>query len=292
MAERDALAERFQAHRAHLQAVAYRMLGSLTEADDAVQEAWLRLSRADTSDVENLGGWLTTVISRVCLDMLRARKSRSEKFLGRPQEEPTRRDRDVIDPEHEAMLAESVGLALLVVLDRLSPAERVAFVLHDLFDVPFAEIAPVVGRSPVTAKKLASRARHRIHGTATIPHADLVRHQRVVEAFLAAARNGDLNALVAVLDPDVVRQGDRAALPAGAATTVRGALIVAEETVSNARRARFAQPALLNGVPGIVMAVRGRLRIALSLAIKEDRITEIDVIADPARLRQLDVAAL
>jgi RNA polymerase sigma factor (sigma-70 family) len=292
MPEREMLAERFQVHRSHLRAVAYRMLGSLTEADDAVQEAWLRLSRADTSDIENLGGWLTTVISRVCLDMLRARKSRSEEIVGSHEAQEMSRDRDAIDPEHEAMLAESVGLALLVVLDRLGPAERVAFVLHDLFDVPFAEIAPIVGRSPVAAKKLASRARHRLHGTATIPRDDLARHQSVVEAFLAAARDGDLNALLAVLDPDVVRRGDRAALPAGAATTVRGAHIVAEETVSNARRARFAQPVLVNGVLGLVMAVRGRLRIALSFAIKDDRITEINVIADPARLRQLDVAAL
>jgi RNA polymerase sigma factor (sigma-70 family) len=290
MAERGSLAERFEAHRGHLQAVAYRMLGSLTEADDAVQESWLRLSHADSNEIENLGGWLTTVISRVCLDMLRARKSRPEEFQDWQKTEHISRDRGAIDPEHEAMLAESVGLALLVVLDRLAPAERVAFVLHDLFDVPFAEIAPVVRRSQVAAKKLASRARHRIHGTATIARADLVRHQRVVDAFLAAARAGDLNALLEVLDPDVVRRGDRAALPAGAPTTVRGGQVVAEETVSNARRARFAQAALVNGVVGIVMVVRGRLRIALSLAIRDERITEIDVIVDPARLHRLDIA--
>jgi RNA polymerase sigma-70 factor (ECF subfamily) len=268
------------------------MLGSLTDADDAVQEAWLRLSRADTRDVENLGAWLTTVVSRVCLDILRARKSRSEEFLGWQEADPLNQTKEAIDPEHEAMLAESVGLALLVVLDRLPPAERVAFVLHEMFDVPFAEIAPIVGRSPIAAKKLASRARHRIHGTATISRDDLDRHQRVVEAFLAAARAGDMNALLAVLDPEVVRRGDRAALPAGASTAVRGAHIVAEETVSNARRARFAQSALVNGALGIVMVVRGRLRIALSFAIKDDRITEIDVIADPTRLHRLEVAAL
>src|SRR5262245_52581549 len=204
MNQRDRLGERFEQNRPHLRAVAYRMLGSLSEADDAVQEAWLRLSRSDTSEVENLGGWLTTVVARVCLDMLRSRKSRREEPLGVHVPDPVVSSEDGIDPEHEALLADSVGLALLVVLDTLNPAERLAFVLHDMFAVPFNEIAPLVGRSPTAARQLASRARRRVRGSAPVPDPDLARQREVVDAFLAASRGGDFDALLAVLDPDVV----------------------------------------------------------------------------------------
>jgi RNA polymerase sigma factor (sigma-70 family) len=290
MDDQDQLAERFETHRSHLRAVAYRMLGSLSEADDAVQEAWLRLSRSDTSGVENMAGWLTTVVSRVCLDMLRSRTSRREEPLGPQVPGPIVSHES--DPENEALLADSVGLAMLVVLDRLAPAERVAFVLQDVFAVPFTDIAPIVERSPTAAKKLASRARHRIQGRATIPDADLTQHRQVVDAFLAAARGGDINALLAVLDPNVVRRADRTALPAGAATKVRGAQAVAEETRGYSRAARFAQPALVNGTVGLVVAPRGQLLLALSLTIKGAKIAEIDVIADPPRLHHLDLAVL
>jgi RNA polymerase sigma factor (sigma-70 family) len=290
MGDHDRLAERFQAHRPHLRAVAYRMLGSASEADDAVQEAWLRLHRADTSGVENLAGWLTRVVARVCLDLLRSRSARREQPLGLQPPGAIADGRGRGDPEQEALLAEEVGLALLVVLDRLAPAERVAFVLHDLFAVPFTEIAPVVARSPAAAKKLASRARHRVNGTATRPDPDRARQRRVVDAFLAATRGGDLTALLAVLDPEVVRRADPAALRAGAASVLRGAQAVASETVTNARVARFAAPALVDGRVGLVVAPRGRLLVAIGLTVRGDKITEIDAIADPARLRQLDLA--
>jgi RNA polymerase sigma factor (sigma-70 family) len=292
MDELDWLAERFQTHRGHLQAVAYRMLGSLSEADDAVQETWLRLSRSDTSEVENLRGWLTTVVARVCLDMLRSRKSRREEPLEGQVSEAIVNNKDGSDLEHEAIMAESVGLALLVVLDTLTPAERLAFVLHDIFAMPFDEIAPIVRRSPAATKKLASRARHRIQGTTRIPSSQLTRQRQVVDAFLAAARRGDINALLAVLDPDVVRRADRAAVPAGTTTEVSGARAVAEEILTNSQRARFAQPALVNGALGIVVGAHGQLDLALSLTIREGKITEIDVIADPARLHQLELAVL
>ena len=219
----DWLAQRFEENRTHLRAVAYRMLGSISEADDAVQEAWLRLSRSDTSGIENLGGWLTTVVGRVCLNMLRSRRSRREEPLGEPQvgvhlPDPIVSRENGIDPEHEAQLADSVGLALLVVLETLGPAERVAFVLHDLFDLPFDEIAPIVGRSPAAARQLASRARRRVQGAATVPDADLTRRRAVVDAFLAASRGGDFAALLALLDPDVVLRADRAAVQAGASS--------------------------------------------------------------------------
>jgi RNA polymerase sigma factor (sigma-70 family) len=290
MRDHDRLAERFQAHRGHLRAVAYRMLGSLSDADDAVQEAWLRLSRADTSGVENLAGWLTRVVARVCLDLLRTRSARREQPLGLqpPGAIPDGWGRG--DPQQEALLAEEVGLALLVVLDRLGPAERVAFVLHDLFAVPFDDIAPIVERSPTAAKKLASRARHRVHGNATRPDPDRTRQRRVVDAFLAATRGGDIKALLAVLDPEVVRRADPAALRAGAASELRGAQAVAEETATNARVARFAAPALVNGRVGLVVAPRGRLLLAIGLTVKGDKITEIDAVADPSRLRRLDLA--
>lgn len=292
MDDHDGLAERFEAHRDRLRGVAYRMLGSLSEADDAVQEAWLRLSRAGSDDVGNLAGWLTTVVGRVCLDMLRASAARREDSLDPQLARPVVSGRDRSDPEHEALLADEVGLALLVVLDRLSPAERLAFVLHDLFAVPFDQIAPLVERTPVAAKKLASRARQRVHGTPAVPPADLARHRRVVDAFLAAARGGDVDGLLAVLAPDVVRRGDRGALRAGAPTELRGAHAVMDETLTSSRRAGFARTALVDGRVGLVVAPRGRLLLALALTVDGDRITEIDVVADRGRLRRLDLAVL
>jgi RNA polymerase sigma-70 factor, ECF subfamily len=291
MSDHDRLAERFETQRSHLRGVAYRMLGSLSEADDAVQEAWLRLRRADTSGVENLPGWLTRVVARVCLDMLGARTARREQPLGLQPPGAVVDGRGRRDPEQEALLAESVGLALLVVLDRLAPAERVAFVLHDLFAVPFDQIAAIVERSPTATKKLASRARHRVHGNATSPDTDRTRQRHVADVFLAATRGGDITALLAVLDPSVVRRADRAALPAGPAE-LRGAQAVAKETRVFSRRARFAQLALVDGTVGIVVAPRGRLLLAIGLTIKDDKIAEIDVIADPPRLHQLDLAVL
>jgi RNA polymerase sigma-70 factor (ECF subfamily) len=293
MDEHEGLAERFEASRTHLRAVAYRMLGSLSDADDAVQEAWLRLSRSDTSGVENLRGWLTTVVARVCLDMLRSRKSRREEPLGAHVSDPIVSRAEGIDPEHEALLADSVGLALLVVLETLAPAERLAFVLHDMFDLPFDEIAPLVGRSPTAARQLASRARRRVRGAARVSQADLTRQRAVVDAFLAAARAGDFDALLAVLDPDVVHRADRAAAPPGG-SEVRGARAVAEGALAYSRRARFAPPtlALVNGAVGVVVAPRGRLSRVVTFKIRRGKIVEIDVLADPARLRQLDLAVL
>jgi RNA polymerase sigma factor (sigma-70 family) len=286
------LAKRFEDHRRHLRGVAYRMLGSRSEADDAVQEAWLRLSRSDTSGVENLGGWLTTVVARVCLDMLRSRKSRREEPLETSAPKPMMSREDGIDPEYEAQLADSVGLALLVVLEKLAPTERVAFVLHDMFDLPFDEIAPIVGRSAAAARQLASRARRRVHGAPTVPEADLSRRREVVEAFLAASRSGDLDALLAVLDPDVVVRADRAAVPTGAPMELRGASAVAKNALAFSGRARIAQLALVNGTVGIVAAPCGRLFIVLGFTIRRGKIIEIEVIADPERLRQLELAVL
>jgi RNA polymerase sigma-70 factor, ECF subfamily len=288
MDQHEALAERFEANRAHLRTVAYRMLGSLNEADDAVQEAWLRLSRSDTGGVENLAGWLTTVVARVCLDMLRRRESRREDPLGTHLPEPVVGIEDGVDPEHEALLADSVGLALLVVLETLAPAERVAFVLHDMFAVSFDEIAPILGRSPVAARQLASRARRRVQGAA-VPDADRTRQRAVVDAFLAASRGGDFDALLAVLDPDVVLRADLAAMQAGASKEVRGAAAVAE-TFSG--RARAARPALVNGAVGLVWAQSGRPRVVFGFTITSGKIVEIELIADPERLRQLDLALL
>jgi RNA polymerase sigma factor (sigma-70 family) len=292
MAEHEWLAERFEENRTHLRAVAYRMLGSLSEADDAVQEGWLRLSRSDISGVENLGGWLTTVVARVCLDMLRSRKSRREEPLGAHVPEPIVSREDGIDPEHEALLADSVGLALLVVLETLAPAERVAFVLHDMFDLPFDEIAPIVGRSPAAARQLASRARRRVQGSATLPDADLPRQREVVEAFLGALRAGDFDALVVVLDPDVVIRADRTAAPADGSREVRGARTWAKGALAYSRFAHFARPALVNGAVGVVVAPRGRLFRVLHFTLTRGKIVQIDVVADPARLRQLDLAVL
>jgi RNA polymerase sigma-70 factor, ECF subfamily len=291
MGEGEWLAERFEADRARLRAVAYRMLGSLAEAEDAVQEAWLRVSRADTSDVGNLGGWLTTVVARVCLTMLQARTSRREQPWDGRVPDPVVSGADGGDPEQEALLADSVGLALLVVLERLGPAERLAFVLHDMFGVPFGEIAPIVGRSPAAARQLASRARRRVRGARTISDADLGLQREVVDAFLAAARTGDFDALLAVLDPDVVLHADRGALPAGASREVRGAAAVARGALGYARRmARFAQPALVNGTAGLVVAVQGRPFAVLGFTVSSGKIVEIDILADPDRLSQLDLA--
>jgi RNA polymerase sigma factor (sigma-70 family) len=291
MEERDFLAKRFEENRAHMRAVAYRMLGSPSETDDVVQEAWLRLSRSDTRGVENLGGWLTTVVARVCLDMLRSRRSRREEPLGARFSDPTVGSQGGIDPEDEALRSDSVGVALLVVLETLSPAERLAFVLHDMFAVPFGEIAPIVGRSTTATRQLASRARRRVRGADTSSDVDLARQREVVDAFLAAARAGDFDALVAVLDPDVVLRSDRAAavLP-HASREVHGAPAVVRRAFKG--RARAARPALVNGAVGVVVAPRGRLLMVLVFAIRGGKIGEIDAIADPARLRQLDLAVL
>jgi RNA polymerase sigma-70 factor (ECF subfamily) len=290
----DWLAQRFEENRTHLRAVAYRMLGSISEADDAVQEAWLRLSRSETSGVENLGGWLTTVVGRVCLDMLRSRTSRRVVPLGEPLgtrvPEPLVSRADGIDPEHEALLADSVGLALLVVLQTLTPTERLAFVLHDMFSVPFEEIAPVVGRSPTAARQLASRARRRVQGEAHVPDADLATQREVVDAFLAASRDGDFDTLLAVLDPDVVLRIDGGALRAGLSREVRGARAVAEQTLTFSRLFPFVRPALVNGAAGVVVAPRGRPFSVMGFTIRGGKIVEIDILADPARLSRLDVS--
>ncbi|WP_280246812.1 sigma-70 family RNA polymerase sigma factor [Nocardia abscessus] len=287
----DELAREFESLRGHLHAVAYRMLGSPTEADDAVQETWLRLTRHDIEDVRNMPGWLTTVVSRICLDMLRTRAARRED----PLDDPSRLDdgAEENEPEREAVLIESVGRALLVVLDRLGPDERVAFVLHDLFAVPFDRIGPIVGRTTPTTKKLASRARQRVRGNhAAAGTGELAAQRHVVDAFLGAARTGDLDGLLAVLAPDVVRTADAAALPPGLATTVRGASTVAAETVLLRRRSQVATLALVDGHPGIVVAPHGRLLLALTVTVRGDRVAGYRVIADPARLRELSIALL
>lgn len=294
MDERGWLVDQFEANRANLQAMAYRMLGSLNEAEDAVQESWLRLSRADTSGVEDLGRWLTTVVARVCLDMLRSRKSRRENPLDTDTDapQPIASREDQLDPEHEALLADSVGLALLVVLETLAPAERLAFVLHDLFAMPFEEIAPLVGRTPTAARKLASRARRRVQGVDMVREADVSGKREVVEAFLEASRGGDIQALLALLDPEVVVRTDSAAVPPGAPTEVRGAAAVLQQAIHFAGRARFAQLALVNGSVGAVIAPRGHLLLVATVEVKDARIVEIEIIADPERLRQLDLAIL
>lgn len=286
MDEGDWLAERFEENRTHLTAVAYRMLGSPSEAEDAVQEAWLRFSRSDTSGVENLGGWLTTIVSRVCLDMLRSRRSRREEPHGADLPEPTADREGPGDPEHQAVMADSVALALLVVLDTLTPSERLAFVLHDLFGMPFDEIAPIVGRSPAATRQLASRGRRRVRGATTASEADPARRRAIVDAFLAASRGGDLDALLAVLDPDVVLRIDRAAAEAGATGEARGAAAVARTFLG---RAQGARSALVNGEPGAVWAPGGRPRIAFAFTIAGGRIVGIDILADPAVLGGLDL---
>ena len=292
MDEDDKLARRFEASRPRLRAMAYRMLGSLSDADDAVQEGWLRASAAGSDDVANLEGWLTTIVARVCLDMLRSRKSRREEPLS-PDDavaaglEPGNEQ----GPEQEAMLADSVGLAMLVVLDKLPPAERVAFVLHDTFGLPFGEIAAITGRTPASARQLASRARRRIQGSER-PRPRLARQREVAQAFIAAARGGDLGALIAVLDPDVVLRADAAASPSGVPVTIRGAAAVAGGASAAAARARYGRVALINGTPGLVMAPRGQLVLALAFTYSGDKISQIDVIADPARLDALELSVL
>ena len=288
MEDQAFLLQRFEEHRTHLRAVAYRMLGSLSEADDALQESWLRLNRTDTSDVENLGGWLTTVTARVCLNMLRARSRRKVDDLDSSPLEAFASADAGADPETEAVLADSVGLAMLVVLETLTPAERLAFVLHDMFALPFDEIAPVVGRTPTAARQLASRARNRVQGRPTVAAADLARQRDLVDAFLAAARTGDFDALIAVLDPDLIARRDLG----GRIEATRGAAVFAGQALSFPQRARFAQMALINGSVGFVVAPRGRLVLAFVFTIGTDRITEIDVITDRARLRALDIAVL
>ncbi len=289
MNEYDWMAERFEAHRHHLRAVAYRMLGSLSEADDAVQEAWLKLTRADTSGVANLGGWLTTVVGRVCLDMLRSRRARREEPLGVHLPDPIISRADGLDPEQEALLADSVGLALLVVLEQLAPAERLAFVLHDTFAVPFEEIGPILGRSPAAAKQLASRARRRVRGAEPTSDGDLASQRAVVEAFLAAARGGDMRGLLAVLDPDVIARSDAGAQRG---IEVRGAAAVAGNAVTYARRALNARVALVNGVPGLVAVAGERLMTVMSFTIRSGKVTTLDVLADPDRLARLDISPL
>jgi RNA polymerase sigma factor (sigma-70 family) len=292
MDEHDRLAAQFEAHRPHLRAVAYRMLGSLSEADDAVQEAWLRLSRADTCAVANLGGWLTTVVARVCLNMLRTRRARREQPVGVHMPDPIVDRADGIDPEHEALLADAVGLALLVVLDTLAPAERLAFVLHDLFAVPFEEIAPIVGRSPAAARQLASRGRRRVRGAAATPDADLGRQREVVDAFFAAARDGDFEVLVAMLDPEAVLRSDGGVARPSASMVVHGARAVAARAFTFAGLSPFVRPALVNGAAGVVVASRGRPYSVMGFTVEGGKIVAIDSLSDPTRLRRLDLSIL
>ena len=292
MGERTWLAEQFEQNRGRLRAVAYRMLGSMNEADDAVQEAWLRLNRSEESSIENLGGWLTTVVARVCLDMLRSRKSRREEPIGEQVSGPVAGSGPGSDPEQEVLLADSVGLALLVVLGRLTPAERVAFVLHDMFAMPFEEIGPIVGRTPTAARQLASRARRRVQGASTVPDANITEQLEVANTFLKALRAGDIEGLISVLDPDVVVHVDEAAARPGAPREIRGAQNWARGAVAFAAMARFVQPALVNGSVGVVWAPRGRLLRALTFVLKGGKIAQVEIIADPQRLRDLNLAVL
>jgi len=292
MSENDRLAERFEENRTRLRAVAYRILGSLSEADDAVQESWLRLSRSDSSEIENLGGWLTTVVARLSLNMLRSRQSRREEPLDVQFPDPIVSGGDAVHPEHAALLADSIGLALFVVLETLAPDERLAFVLHDMFAVPFDQIAPIVGRSPMAARQLASRARRRVKGSAPAPDADLARQREVVDAFLAAARAGDFDALLAVLDPDVVRHADHRVEAPGRVRVLRGARAVAEGALILSHIPEV-RPAIVNGAAGLVgLNHAGRLVSVVGFTVSHGKIVEIDVFVDPARLRRLDVSAL
>ncbi|MFE6841915.1 sigma-70 family RNA polymerase sigma factor [Streptomyces sp. NPDC057686] len=295
MSEQDALARRFEEYRPHLRAVAYRMLGSISESEDAVQEAWLRLSRSDVTAVENLGGWLTTVVGRVCLDMLRSRTTRREDPLEDQDgyvrlPDPVVTGLAAIDPEQEVLVADSVGIALLVVLETLAPAERLAFVLHDLFAVPFDEIAPVLGRTAASTRQLASRARRRVQGAAPAPDTDLVRTREVVEAFLAASRGGDLDALLDLLDPDVVARSDGGTLRRSAVR--RGAADVASSAVMFARIASAAHPVFVNGIPGVLAMVEGKPLSLMAFTVKDGKIVALDILADPQRLAQIDLGAV
>ena len=290
--EHEWLAERFEEHRGRLRGVAYRMLGSVSEADDAVQDAWLRLSRADTSGVENLGAWLTTVVARVCLNTLRSREQRREGSLEVHMPEPIISPESGLDPEHEAVLADAVGLALLVVLDTLTPAERLAFVLHDLFAVPFEEIAPMIERSPAAARQLASRARRRVRGQAPAPDPDLARQRDVVKAFFAAARLGDFDALVAVLHPDVVLRSDGGPAPARHTVTIVGAETVAGRALTFAALASSVRPALINGAAGAVALVGGKILSVMGFTVAGGKVLAIDVLSDPERLGRIDLTVL
>lgn len=292
MDERDWLAEQFDEHRARLRAVAYRMLGSIADADDAVQEAWLRASRADTSDVENLAAWLTTVVSRVCLNMLRSRESRREDPLEVHVPDPVISHEDGGHPEQEALVTDSVGLALLVVLDTLPPAERLAFVLHDMFAIPFDEIASVIDRSPAATRQLASRARRRVRSEAPAPDADRALQRAAVDAFFAASRTGDFDALLAVLDPDVVLRSDGGRARPSQTLILRGARAVAEQALFARRLSPFVRPALINGAAGVVVAPRGNAQFVMSFNVTEGKIVAIDVLADPERLSELDLSVL
>ena len=290
--EPDWLVERFEQQRLQLRAVAYRMLGSLSEADDAVQEAWLKLSRAVPGEIENLGGWLTTVVARVCLDALRTRQSRREDPLEVYVPDPIVSREDGSDPEHQALIADSVGLALLVVLETLAPAERQAFVLHDMFAVPFDEIAPIVGRTPTASRQLASRARRRVRGAARTPDADLSEQRAVVDAFLAASRNGDFDALIAALDPDVVLRADAGAVEFPASAVLRGAAAVAGGALAFSQFASFGRPVLVNGAAGVIVATEGHPLSIAGFTVSNGKIVEIDILADPERLAALDLAVL
>ena len=292
MEEQDWLAARFEEHRPRLRAVAYRMLGSVSEADDAVQDTWLRLSRSDADEVENLGGWLTTVTARVCLNMLRSRKTRREEPFGPHVPEPIIDSVAGVDPEHEALLADSVGLALLVVLEMLSPAERLAFVLHDMFAVPFDQIAPIVDRSPEATRQLASRARRRVQGSAPVGDADPDQQREVVNAFLAAAREGDFDALVALLDPDIILRADSGPGLPGATLELRGANEVASRALTYARLQLLNRPVLVNGMPGMMSYRDGRPFSVGAITVRGGRIVEMDILADPERLAQLDLRAI
>jgi RNA polymerase sigma-70 factor (ECF subfamily) len=291
--ERDFLARRFEEHRTHLKAVAYQMLGSLAEADDAVQEAWLRLARSDAAGIGNLGGWLTTVVGRVCLDMLRTRRMRGEAPLEPRLPDPLVSE-GTANPEQRALVADAVGMALLVVLDSLSPPERLAFVLHDLFGMPFEEIAPIVDRTPVAVRKLASRARHRVRGAAPVPDPDPLAQRRVVDAFLAAARGGDLDALLAILAPDVVLRADSGRTLASGMRVLRGAGAVAGQAPTFQRMATLstARPALVNGAAGLVNTIGGELISIMSFTVAGDRIVAIDILSDPERLARIGLAGL
>jgi RNA polymerase sigma factor (sigma-70 family) len=291
MGENDWLAEGFEEQRAHLRAIAFRMLGSLTEADDAVQDTWLRVSRADTSVVENLGGWLTTIVARICLNMLRSRNVRREESLEAHLPDPVISPVGELGPEDEALLADSVGLALLVVLDALAPAERLAFVLHDMFELPFDEIAPMVGRTPTAARQLASRARRRVKG-ADIPDPDLARQRTVVDAFFLAARSGDFDALVALLHPEVVLRVDFGPSRPAASTIVRGAVAVARQARLGANPAALLHPALINGAAGVVITLNGQPHGVMAFTVVNDQVVELDIIADPERIRRVASAVL
>ena len=286
MKQYEYLAEQFEKHRSHLRGVAYRMLGSTSEADDAVQESWLHLTRSNPDGVENMGGWLTTVVARVCLDMLRSRNSRREEPLEMEESEAALALEGAVDPEHEALLVDSVGLALLVVLDTLGPSERLAFVLHDIFGMPFDEIAGIVGRTPTAARQLASRARRRVRGANTTAEPDYSRQREVVAAFLAASRSGEFEKLVALLDPGVTFRADQFGISAGSESEAIGPEAVAGIFSG---RAKFAQPALIDGVPGLAWAPGGKPRVLFEFVVKDGKITEVRLTADPARLREVDL---